>query len=126
MTIEAIENLVTQIVDNEGCSYGRAVELLREGIVALYPPEGPYMRKPVTKGVNREMPDATLWAAMPEYGVYVRFDWQESDPILLSMPMLADNEPDARYYPGDVVQVPAECSADRAKALIDGGFAELV
>ena len=26
--------------------------------------------------------------------------------------------------PDDVVQVPAECDADRAKALIDGGFAE--
>ena len=28
--------------------------------------------------------------------------------------------------PGDVVQVPAECSADRAKALLEAGFAELV
>ncbi len=26
--------------------------------------------------------------------------------------------------PGDVVQVPAECDADRAKALVKAGFAE--
>lgn len=26
--------------------------------------------------------------------------------------------------PGDVVQVPAECGVDRAKALLDAGFAE--
>lgn len=28
--------------------------------------------------------------------------------------------------PGDLVQVPAECDADRARALVKAGFAELV
>ena len=58
---------------------------------------------------------------------------QDKPPKLTAIRMLAGKTlrvggPAGPVYgqPGDVVQVPAECDADRAKALLEAGFAEPV